>query len=82
MTDPSKVTFSKVDPKTGTVVEFKGPGGAKVGYDGPHPNSPGPFHDQQHISVQSAGKRGAGGAVRENIPYSGPQHPSRPNVKE
>jgi len=82
MTDPANVVFSKVDPKTGTVVEFKGAGGAKVGYDGPHPNSPGPYHDQQHISVQSAGKRGAGGAVRENIPYSGPQHPSRPDVKE
>ena len=49
LTDPSDVTFSKVDPETGTVVEFKGPGGAKVGYDGPHPNSPGPFHDQQYI---------------------------------
>ena len=81
MTDPSTVSFSKVDPKTGTVVEFKGPGGAKVGYDGPHPNSPGHLHDQQHISVQSAGKRGAGGAVRENIPYSGPQHPSRSDEK-
>ena len=78
MTDPSKVEFSKVDPKTATVVEFKGPGGAKVGYDGPHPNSPGPHDDQQHISVQPAGNRGPGGAIRENIPYSGPQHPSRP----
>jgi hypothetical protein len=77
MTDPSAIEFSKMDPETGTVVEFKGAGGAKVGYDGPHPNSPGPHHDQQHISLQSAGKRGAGGAIRENIPYSGPQHPSR-----
>jgi len=79
MTYPSKIEFSKMDPNTGTVVEFKGPGGAKVGYDGPHPGSPGPYHDQQHISVQSAGKRGSGGAIRENIPYSGTQHPSRPS---
>lgn len=53
MNDPSKVTFSKVDEKTGTVVEFKGEGGAKIGYDGPHA-SPGPHHDTQHISWQSA----------------------------
>jgi RHS repeat-associated protein len=82
MTDPEQVRFSKVDPITGTVVEFKGPGGAKVGYDGPHPNSPGPYHDTQHISWQSAGKRGSGGAERGNIPYCGPQHPSRPESKE
>jgi len=48
MTDPSNVKFSKVDEVTGTVVEFKGPGGSKVGYDGPH-DSPGPHYDtQQH----------------------------------
>ena len=81
MTDPSKVSFSKVDPQTGTVTEFKGPGGAKIGYDGPHPGTPGPHHDTQHISWQSAGKRGAGGAQRGNIPYSGPRHPSRPERK-
>jgi hypothetical protein len=81
MTDPSKVQFSKVDPKTGTVVEFKGEGGAKVGYDGPH-KSPGPNHDTQHISWQSAGKRDSGGTKRGNEPYSGPQHPSRPDRKD
>lgn len=81
MNDPSKVTFSKVDEKTGTVVEFKGEGGAKIGYDGPHA-SPGPHHDTQHISWQSAGKRGDGGAQRGNIPYSGDRHPSRPDRKE
>jgi len=81
MTDPSKVQFSKVDPKTGTVVEFKGEGGAKVGYDGPH-KSPGPHHDTQHISWQSAGKRDSGGAQRGNEPYSGPRHPSRPDRKD
>ena len=33
------VDFSKVDPKTGTVVEFNGAGGAKLGYNGPqHPS--------------------------------------------
>jgi RHS repeat-associated protein len=81
MTDPDKVSFSKMDPKTGTVVEFKGEGGAKIGYDGPH-QSPGPHHDKQHISWQSAGKRGGGGARRGNEPYSGPQHPSRPDRKD
>lgn len=81
MSDPSKVQFSKVDPNTGTVVEFKGPGGAKVGYDGPH-DSPGPHHDTQHISWQGAGKRKAGGRQRGNIPYNGQRHPSRPDRKE
>lgn len=59
MNDPIKVAFSKVDEKTGKAVEFKGEGGAKIGYDGPHP-SPGPHHDTQHLSWQSAGKRGDG----------------------
>jgi RHS repeat-associated protein len=81
MTDPSKVHFSKVDPKTGTVVEFKGEGGAKVGYDGPH-KSPGTHHDTQHISWQSAGKRGSDGRRRGNERYSGPQHPSRSDRKD
>jgi RHS repeat-associated protein len=81
MTDASKIKFSKVDPETGTVVEFKGEGGAKVGYDGPHA-SPGPHHDTQHISWQSGGKRGGGGGKRGNEPYSGPRHPSRPDRKD
>ena len=46
------------------------------------PNLRLPSHVGRDGTNQSAGKRGAGGAVRENIPYSGPQHPSRPNVKE
>jgi RHS repeat-associated protein len=61
MTDPSTVQFTKVDPKTGTVVEFKGPGGAKVAYDAPHPGTPGAGHGSQHVGWQSAGKRGQGG---------------------
>lgn len=81
MTDASKVQFSKVDPKTGTVVEFKGEGGAKVGYDGKH-RSEGPHHDVQHISWQTAGKRSSGGTQRGNELYSGPQHPSRPDRKD
>jgi hypothetical protein len=81
MDDPATVEFSKVDPETGTVVEFKGLDGAKVGYDGPH-ESPGPHHDAQHISWQSAGKRTDGGAQRRNIPYSGERHPSRPERKD
>jgi hypothetical protein len=47
----------KVDPETGTLTEFKGEKGAKVGYDGPH-KSPGAHHESQHISWQSSGKRG------------------------
>jgi RHS repeat-associated protein len=52
MTDPSQVRFTKVDPKTGTVVEFKGPDGAKVSYDGPH-KSPGLGHDSPHVGWQN-----------------------------
>ena len=33
---------------TGTVVEFGGAKGSKVGYDGPH-SSPGLYHDRQHM---------------------------------
>jgi RHS repeat-associated protein len=80
MTDPNDVEFSKYDPETGTVVEFKGPNGAKVGYDGPH-SSPGPNHDTQHISAQEPGKRSQGEGLRRNFPYSGPQHPSRSDRK-
>lgn len=63
MTNPNDVKFSKVDPKTGTVVEFKGPGGAKVAYDGPHA-TPGPGHNSSHVGYQSAGKRTQGGTQR------------------
>ena len=84
LTDPNDVEFSKVDPETGTVVEFKGSGdkkGAKVGYDGPH-DSPGPHHDVQHISWQTSGKRKSGGTERGNTPYEGPWHPSRQKTKD
>jgi|SRR5579864_1866262 len=67
------------DPKTGTVVEFKGKDGASVRYDQPHPNSPGPAHDQPHIAWQSGGKVAEGGRQRGNIPYGGQQHPSSTN---
>ncbi len=59
MTNPDFIEFSKMDPVTGTVVEFKGPDGAKVGYDTPHV-SPGHHHDVNHISWQSGGKRNSG----------------------
>ena len=52
-----------------------------MGYDGPHLNTPGPHHNVQHISWQAAGKRGTGGRERGNIPYIGPQNPSRPERK-
>jgi hypothetical protein len=78
--DDGIVEFTKIDPKTGTVVEFKGKNGSKVAYDGPH-ESPGPHHDTQHIGWQTGGKRSSGGAERGNIPYVGPRHPSRSNKK-
>ncbi|EBR0224143.1 type IV secretion protein Rhs [Salmonella enterica subsp. enterica serovar Monschaui] len=82
MTNPEDVTFSKVDPKTGTVVEFKGPNGAKVAYDAPHADMDvAAGHDKPHVGWQSAGKRGSGGANRGNITYDGPQHPHRSDSK-
>lgn len=80
MTDPSQVKFTKVDPVTGTVVEFKGSGGSKVAYDSPH-LEPGPGHDMPHVGWQTGGKRSQGGGRRGNIPYSGPQHPYRSPIK-
>jgi hypothetical protein len=65
-----------VKVRTRDGVELKEPGGAKVGYDGPHPETPGAFHDTQHISWQSAGKWGSGG-TRGNIPYGGTRGPVR-----
>ena len=76
------VEFSKIDPATGTVVEFKGPGGAKVAYDGPHVDMDLALgHDKPHVGWQTGGKRGEGGGLRGNITYDGPQHPSRPSEK-
>ena len=81
MTDPDKVSFSKIDPKTGTVVEFKGERGAKVAYDSPHADrNTATGHDKPHVGWQSGGKQPSGGN-RGNITYDGPQHPSRPNNK-
>ncbi|MBJ9324197.1 hypothetical protein I5501_18435, partial [Citrobacter freundii] len=82
MINPEDVTFSKVDPQTGTVVEFKGPNGAKVAYDAPHADMDVTAgHDKPHVGWQSAGKRGSGGANRGNVTYDGPQHPHRSDSK-
>jgi RHS repeat-associated protein len=80
MTDPEQVKITKYDPETGTAVEFSGPNGAKVVYDGPHAQ-PGPGHDYPHIGWQTGGKRAAGGAARGNIPYKGPAGPVRGSVR-
>jgi hypothetical protein len=56
LTDPNKIIFTQVDPTTGTVVEFAGAEGGKVGYDTPH-TKPGAHHDVPHISAQKPGKR-------------------------
>lgn len=54
------VTFTptKVDPITGTEVEFKGSNGSKIAFDSPHPDmDPKLGHDKPHIGVQNGGKR-------------------------
>jgi len=82
MTNPEDVSFSKVDPVTGTVVEFKGTNGAKVAYDAPHADMDATAgHDKPHVGWQSEGKRGSGGANRGNITYAGLQHPHRSDTK-
>ena len=76
MTDPDKVKFTKVDPKTGTVVEFKGGKGAKVAYDSPHADMDAAAgHDKPHVGWQTEGKGTA--RSKGNITYDGEQHPSR-----
>ena len=60
--DPNiQFTPTKVDPITGTEVEFKGANGAKIAYDSAHPDMD--FtkgHDKPHIGVQTQGKRSDG----------------------
>lgn len=59
MTNSESVSFSKMDPVTGTVVEFKGVGGAKVAYDAPHADMDSTQgHDKPHVGWKSAGKTG------------------------
>ncbi|WP_256583421.1 polymorphic toxin type 47 domain-containing protein [Pseudomonas sp. Irchel 3F3] len=83
MDDPDKISFTKNDPETGTIVEFKGPGGGKVAYDAPHADMDAKSgHDKPHIGWQTAGKRNkCGCGDRGNITYSGPQHPHRSDQK-
>ena len=82
MTDPEKITFSKMDPETGTVVEFKGENGAKVAYDSPHKDmDASKGHDKPHVGWQSGGKQSTGGGARGNITYDGEAHPSRSDEK-
>ena len=81
MDDSSKVAFGKEDA-TGTVVEFKGPKGAKVAYDGPHADMDSEKgHDQPHVGWQTGGKQPDGGA-RGNITYDGPPGPARSDKKD
>ncbi len=82
MTKPEDITFTKTDPNTGTVVEFKGPNGSKVAYDSSHTDMDvNVGHDKPHVGWQSEGKRGSGGANRGNVTYDGPLHPHRSNIK-
>jgi RHS repeat-associated protein len=82
LTDPSKVQATKFD-ETGTAVEFKGPGGAKVAYDSPHADDDAAAgHDKPHVGWQTAGKRRSGEGGRGNITYDGPQGPARSDSKD
>lgn len=77
------VEFTKVDPKTGTVVEFKGSNGSKMNYDSPHKDmAPSAGHDKPHVGWQTGGKRRSGGAGRGNVTHNDSSHPTRPDVKE
>ncbi len=49
------ITVTEVDEATYTAVEFKGPDGQSVGYDGPHLVD-GVGHDSSHISWRNGGK--------------------------
>ena len=77
--DPNvQFTPTKVDPITGTEVEFKGANGSKIAYDSAHPDMD--FtkgHDKPHIGVQTQGKRSDGGSKRFNLTYDGNTHPHR-----
>jgi RHS repeat-associated protein len=78
------VTFTptKIDPVTGTEVEFKGSNGSKIAYDSTHADmDPKLGHDKPHVGVQTGGKRGQGGSKRMNLTYDGETHPHRSNVK-
>lgn len=79
--DPT-VTFTptKVDPLTGTEVEFKGSNGSKICYDSPHPDmNPKLGHDKPHIGVNTGEKRTVTPKkdLRYNLTYDGEQHPYR-----
>jgi RHS repeat-associated protein len=78
------VTFepTKVDPVTGTEVEFKGSNGSKVAYDSAHPDMKATNgHHKPHVGVQTGGKRGKGGTQRWNLTYDGDVHPHRSDIK-
>ena len=81
--DPN-VTFepTKIDPITGTEVEFKGSNGSKVAYDSAHEDMDSDKgHDKPHVGVQTSGKRSKGGTERYNYAYDGDVHPHRSNEK-
>ena len=77
--DPNiQFTPTKVDPITGTEVEFKGANGSNIAYDSAYPDMD--FtkgHDKPHIGVQTQGKRSDGGSKRFNLTYDGNTHPHR-----
>lgn len=81
MTNSESVSFSKMDPVTGTVVEFKRVGGAKVAYDAPHADmDSAQGHGKPHVGWQSAGKTGLRMQARQ-YHLGGRQHPHRPDQK-
>src|SRR5437899_5788246 len=72
----SAVKFTRVDPKTGTVVEFKGLMVPKSDMTSPTPKLQDLRMTSSTLVGRAAGKVSEGGRQRGNIPYSGPPHPS------
>ncbi|MBT4334351.1 hypothetical protein HOD61_00875 [archaeon] len=85
--DPNELAveyyFNKMDPLTGTVVEFKGPRGEEVSYDCPHPPKNKKYytdyevrasHDSCHIGYSAEEE-----VFHHNIPHcnSGPGRSSK-----
>ncbi len=81
MTDPANVRFTREDPQTGTIVEFKGTRSQHVAYDAPHADgNPANGHDMPHVGYSTEGK--GADRVKANITYDGEQHPYRTTCEE
>ena len=78
--DPNELAveyyFNKFDPITGTVVEFKGPKGEEVAYDGPHPPKNKKEYDDYEKrashNIDHVGYSAADEEFHHNIPHCNP----------